>query len=83
MIPLLVLPHSGVMNFIILKLYLPGIRAMHTSSPAGSAFTRTLMALSYDNTLGSYTHLHPVASEGMFRHFVGIMPEKRVMISCL
>jgi len=22
------------------------------------------------NTLGSYTHLHPVASEGMFRHFV-------------
>ena len=24
------------------------------------------------NTLGSYTHLHPVASEGMFRHFVGL-----------
>jgi len=24
------------------------------------------------NTLGSYTHLHPVASEGMFRHFVGV-----------
>ncbi len=23
-----------------------------------------------DNTLGSYTHLHPVASAGMFRHFV-------------
>jgi cobyrinic acid a,c-diamide synthase len=23
-----------------------------------------------DNSLGSYTHLHPVASEGMFRHFV-------------
>jgi cobyrinic acid a,c-diamide synthase len=23
-----------------------------------------------DNTLGSYTHLHPVASSGMFRHFV-------------
>ena len=23
-----------------------------------------------NNTLGSYTHLHPVASEGMFRHFV-------------
>ena len=23
-----------------------------------------------DNTLGSYTHLHPVASTGMFRHFV-------------
>jgi len=22
------------------------------------------------NTLGSYTHLHPVASEGMFRHFI-------------
>lgn len=22
------------------------------------------------NTLGSYTHLHPVASAGMFRHFV-------------
>ena len=25
-----------------------------------------------NNTLGSYTHLHPVASEGMFRHFVGL-----------
>jgi cobyrinic acid a,c-diamide synthase len=24
------------------------------------------------NTLGSYTHLHPVASQGMFRHFVGL-----------
>jgi len=23
-----------------------------------------------NNTLGSYTHLHPVASAGMFRHFV-------------
>jgi cobyrinic acid a,c-diamide synthase len=25
-----------------------------------------------NNTLGSYTHLHPVASAGMFRHFVGL-----------
>jgi len=25
-----------------------------------------------NNTLGSYTHLHPVASTGMFRHFVGL-----------
>jgi cobyrinic acid a,c-diamide synthase len=25
-----------------------------------------------NNTLGSYTHLHPVASVGMFRHFVGL-----------
>lgn len=24
------------------------------------------------NTLGSYTHLHPVSSVGMFRHFVGL-----------
>jgi cobyrinic acid a,c-diamide synthase len=24
------------------------------------------------NTLGSYTHLHPVAGAGMFRHFVGM-----------
>jgi Ni-sirohydrochlorin a,c-diamide synthase len=24
------------------------------------------------NTLGSYTHLHPVAATGMFRHFVGM-----------
>jgi cobyrinic acid a,c-diamide synthase len=24
------------------------------------------------NTLGSYTHLHPVAGAGMFRHFVGL-----------
>jgi Ni-sirohydrochlorin a,c-diamide synthase len=29
------------------------------------------------NTLGSYTHLHPVASAGMFRHFVGLCREKR------
>jgi cobyrinic acid a,c-diamide synthase len=28
-----------------------------------------------NNTLGSYTHLHPVASEGMFRHFVGLCRE--------
>jgi cobyrinic acid a,c-diamide synthase len=25
-----------------------------------------------NNTLGSYTHLHPVASAGMFRHFVSL-----------
>jgi Ni-sirohydrochlorin a,c-diamide synthase len=25
-----------------------------------------------NNTLGSYTHLHPVSSGGMFRHFVGL-----------
>jgi Ni-sirohydrochlorin a,c-diamide synthase len=25
-----------------------------------------------NNSLGSYTHLHPVASEGMFRHFVAM-----------
>jgi cobyrinic acid a,c-diamide synthase len=30
-----------------------------------------------DNTLGSYTHLHPVASEGMFRHFVGLCRKNR------
>jgi cobyrinic acid a,c-diamide synthase len=29
------------------------------------------------NTLGSYTHLHPVASTGMFRHFVDLCREKR------
>jgi len=25
-----------------------------------------------NNTIGSYTHLHPVASTGMFRHFVDL-----------
>jgi cobyrinic acid a,c-diamide synthase len=30
-----------------------------------------------NNTLGSYTHLHPVASEGMFRHFVGLCRKNR------
>ena len=29
-----------------------------------------------DNSLGSYTHLHPVASEGMFRHFVELCRKK-------
>jgi cobyrinic acid a,c-diamide synthase len=29
------------------------------------------------NTLGSYTHLHPVASVGMFRHFVGLCRRNR------
>lgn len=29
-----------------------------------------------NNTLGSYTHLHPVASEGMFRHFVRTCSKK-------
>jgi cobyrinic acid a,c-diamide synthase len=29
-----------------------------------------------DNTLGSYTHLHPVASTGMFRHFVELCRKK-------
>jgi cobyrinic acid a,c-diamide synthase len=28
------------------------------------------------NTLGSYTHLHPVASAGMFRHFVDLCRKK-------
>jgi cobyrinic acid a,c-diamide synthase len=26
----------------------------------------------FSNTLASYTHLHPVASAGMFRHFIGL-----------
>lgn len=26
----------------------------------------------FNNTLASYTHLHPVASAGMFRHFIGL-----------
>jgi cobyrinic acid a,c-diamide synthase len=30
-----------------------------------------------NNTLGSYTHLHPVASLGMFRHYVGLCRKKR------
>jgi cobyrinic acid a,c-diamide synthase len=30
-----------------------------------------------NNTLGSYTHLHPVASAGMFRHFVGLCRKNR------
>ncbi|MGD0080319.1 MAG: Ni-sirohydrochlorin a,c-diamide synthase [Methanoregula sp.] len=30
-----------------------------------------------NNTLGSYTHLHPVASAGMFRHFVGLCKKVR------
>jgi len=30
-----------------------------------------------DNTLGSYTHLHPVASAGMFRHFVGLCRDEK------
>ena len=29
-----------------------------------------------NNTLGSYTHLHPVASAGMFRHFVDLCRKK-------
>ncbi|MDD4138200.1 MAG: Ni-sirohydrochlorin a,c-diamide synthase [Methanoregula sp.] len=29
------------------------------------------------NTLGSYTHLHPVASAGMFRHFVELCGNER------
>jgi cobyrinic acid a,c-diamide synthase len=29
-----------------------------------------------NNTLGSYTHLHPVASTGMFRHFVELCRKK-------
>lgn len=28
------------------------------------------------NTLGSYTHLHPVASAGMFSHFVDLCRKK-------
>jgi len=30
-----------------------------------------------NNTLGSYTHLHPVASTGMFRHFVGLCRKQK------
>jgi cobyrinic acid a,c-diamide synthase len=30
-----------------------------------------------DNTLGSYTHLHPVASRDMFRHFVEICRNRK------
>lgn len=29
------------------------------------------------STLGSYTHLHPVASTGMFRHFIGLCRKNR------
>ena len=30
-----------------------------------------------DNTLGSYTHLHPVGSNGMFEHFVQLCRKKK------
>jgi cobyrinic acid a,c-diamide synthase len=30
-----------------------------------------------NNTLGSYTHLHPVASAGMFRHFVDLCRDQK------
>jgi len=30
-----------------------------------------------DNTLGSYTHLHPVASAGMFRHFAELCRKRK------
>ena len=30
-----------------------------------------------NNTLGSYTHLHPVASAGMFRHFVDLCRQQK------
>ncbi|MCX6681826.1 MAG: Ni-sirohydrochlorin a,c-diamide synthase [Methanoregula sp.] len=36
----------------------------------GVGIRDTLDGAMVDNTLGSYTHLHPVASMGMFRHFI-------------
>jgi cobyrinic acid a,c-diamide synthase len=32
------------------------------------------------NTLGSYTHLHPVASAGMFQHFINLCRNKNLII---
>ncbi len=43
----------------------------------GVGILDTLDGAVIHNTLGSYTHLHPVASEGMFRHFVGLCRKKR------
>ena len=42
--------------------------AYHLSRGEGIADSRDGAVI--NNTLGSYTHLHPVASAGMFRHFV-------------
>jgi cobyrinic acid a,c-diamide synthase len=47
----------------------PGTRFAYQLS-RGIGIHENLDGAVIDNTLGSYTHLHPVASAGMFRHFV-------------
>jgi len=47
----------------------PGTRFVYKLS-RGIGIHDNLDGAVVENTLGSYTHLHPVASTGMFRHFV-------------
>jgi cobyrinic acid a,c-diamide synthase len=49
----------------------PGTRFAYQLS-RGIGIHENLDGAIMNNTLGSYTHLHPVASAGMFRHFVEI-----------
>lgn len=43
----------------------------------GAGIRDTLDGAVTGNTLGSYTHLHPVASAGMFRHFIVLCRKNR------
>lgn len=49
----------------------PGTRFAYKLS-RGVGIHENLDGAVMNNTLASYTHLHPVASAGMFRHFIGM-----------
>ena len=68
---------SGGTNFIIPKSCLiKDTRFAYTLS-RGDRHPDNLDGAVVNNTLGSYTHLHPVASAGMFRHFVDLCKKTR------
>jgi len=53
----------------------PGTRYAYRLS-RGIGIQDNLDGAVIDNTLGSYTHLHPVGSKGMLEHFVRICRKK-------
>ncbi len=66
------LQHSGAMNSTIPMWSSHRETRYAYQLSRGIGIHENLDGAVINNTLGSYTHLHPVASAGMFRHFVGL-----------
>ena len=66
--------HEFHYSDVLLSRKVPG---MPTGSARGFGIRDSLDGAVRENAIGTYTHLHPVSSIGMFRNFVGRCREEK------